>query len=242
MANAGAACLVVRFHAVVDASVGPLAASPRGRWRARFTPFVLLACPMDRWRLMVSGRGNPQRAGSKTTSAVRAALPTEKNNKSGELYAGACQRFHYLWINTSVEQPHLRRPWRGSHPSLSPRQRAEEVLDHGWTATTRNWPRGWTKMSGGEWLEMLKEAADPPPGMVDDMRNLTFSSRFPGRAEDFRRPWTDARAAQGPRRQAAGDDEAFVENFHLGLSLSLAMRRRAPVGLYTAGGTMKYPY
>ena len=102
------------------------------------------------------------------------------------------------------------------------------MLDHGWPGDDPELTAWLNRIIAGQWLGMLKEAADMPPGVVEDLRNVTYMSRQP--AAENCQMITLALAARGLQRQAAGDDETFVENLRIGLSLSLAMRHRAPIG------------
>ena len=81
------------------------------------------------------------------------------------------------------------------------------------------------KLFAGDWVQMLKEAADLPPGMVEDLRNETAMSQAPLLLPARR--IAVVLAARGLQRQAAGDDEAYVENLRIGLALSRALRHHA---------------
>ena len=146
--------------------------------------------------------------------AIRATLPTEKDNKAGELVRSACAGFYGL----------------SEKPLVTPegiREQAKNVLDHGWSGADAQLAAWLDKASAEAWVGMLKEASDLPPGMVEDMRNLAYVGYRP--VVENSKEITVVLAAHGLQRQAAGDDEAFVENLRLGLSLSLAMRHRAPI-------------
>jgi hypothetical protein len=147
-------------------------------------------------------------------AAVRATLLTEKDNKAGELVRSACAGFSDLYSKMTGQYLPVTEP-------------AGKVLDHGWSGDETRLAAWLDKMTAGAWLGMLKEASELPPGVVEDMRNLTYAKyqTVPQASREI----TLVLAAHGLQRQAAGDDEAFVENLRIGLSLSQAMRRRAPL-------------
>ena len=91
-------------------------------------------------------------------------------------------------------------------------QRAEKMFDQGWSGNDPELA-GWLDKMGpaGDWFGMLKEAADMSPGMVEDMRNLTYRSRMP--VTDNSTEITAFLAARRTATQATGDEEAFVGNF-----------------------------
>jgi ABC-type transport system involved in multi-copper enzyme maturation permease subunit len=206
----------------------PWAAGRIASWTTakRLTPFVVLAglwIAGGLWYRVLEIPNVPEQV---DLEAVRATLPTEKENQAGELVRRACVSFGDLSRKLFDEQP------RDAHPGIAQPhlvliERAENVLDHGWSGDDPELAAWLNKIIGGKWFGVLKEAADLPPGMVEDMRNLTFSSPRP--AADNSTDVTLVLAARGLQRQAAGDDEAFVENFRMGLKLSLAMRHRAPI-------------
>jgi hypothetical protein len=156
--------------------------------------------------------------------AFRATLPTEKENKAGELVRSPCAQFQELSRKLYDEQPHGVHSVVAEPPPLSLWERKENVLDHGWPDNDPELAAWLNKIYAGEWVGMVKEAVDLPPGMIEDMRNLTYASSESWQAKEI----TVVLAVRGLERQAAGDDEVFVENFRMGLKLSLAMRHRAP--------------
>jgi ABC-2 family transporter protein len=112
-------------------------------------------------------------------------------------------------------------------PALQPEQRADEVLEHGWPADDHALAVWLDKLYAGEWAPMLKQAADLPTGPFDDVRNLTvFNSLSAAQAA---RELAVVLVARGLQRQAAGDDEAYVENLRIGLALSRSLRDRTPM-------------
>jgi ABC-type transport system involved in multi-copper enzyme maturation permease subunit len=102
------------------------------------------------------------------------------------------------------------------------RQRNADVLEHGWPAKDRDLPVWLDKLYAGEWATMLKQAADLPTSPFDDVRNATFLEPIP--ATQYAHDVAVVLAVRGLQRQAAGDDEAYVENLRIGLSLSRSMR------------------
>jgi ABC-type transport system involved in multi-copper enzyme maturation permease subunit len=220
----------ILFLASTPLLLRPWAAGRIASWTtaSRFTPFVVLAglwIAGGLWYRVLEIPNIPEQA---DLEAVRAALPTEKENKAGELVISACTQFGDLNQKLKDEQSHETQPAVAGAPPLRIDERAENVLDHGWPGDDSKVVAWLDKIYAGEWAGMLKEAADMPPGMVEDMRNLTNSSRQPVTGNS--RMITIALAVRGLQRQAAGDDETFVENLRSGLGLSLAMRHRAPIG------------
>ncbi len=206
----------------------PWAAGRIASWTTtkRLTPFVILSGLWIAGGLWYRVLEIPNVPAQADLEAVRAALPTEKENKSGELVRSASKHFGDLILKISSEQPRNAHPGVEQPPPVSLGERLEKVLDHGWPENDAELAAWLDKINAGEWLAMLKEAADMPPGMVEDMRNLTFMSSLPVASNS--KELTTVLAVRGLQRQAAGDDEVFVENFRIGLQLSLAMRHRAP--------------
>jgi hypothetical protein len=194
----------------------PWAAGRIASWTtaARFTPFLALIglwIAGGLWYRVLEIPNVPEQV---DLEAIRATLPTEKDNKAGELVRSACAGFYGL----------------SEKPLVTPegiREQAKNVLDHGWSGADAQLAAWLDKASAEAWVGMLKEASDLPPGMVEDMRNLAYVGYRP--VVENSKEITVVLAAHGLQRQAAGDDEAFVENLRLGLSLSLAMRHRAPI-------------
>ncbi len=150
-------------------------------------------------------------------AAFRASLPTSKENKAGDLIRSACGRFDVQ-----------RRPAAGEGPGVkpSPEGRADAMVEHGWTGDDPELAAWLDRLFAGDWVQSLREAADLPPGMVVDLRLETIDS--PDRVLDPARRIAAALVARGLQRQAAGDDDAYVENLRLGLALARALRRRQP--------------
>jgi hypothetical protein len=199
----------------------PWAAGRIASWTTvkRLTPFVVLIglwIVVGLWYRVLEVPNVPVKA---DMAAFRATLPTEKDNKAGELVRSASMRFGDLYSRITYQQLHDYQ--RGAT------ERTEKVLNHGWSGDDPELAAWLDKMTADAWVGMLKEASGLPPGVVEDMRNLTDASlqTVAGNSKEI----TLVLAAHGLQRQAAGDDEAFVENLRIGLSLSLAMRHRAPL-------------
>jgi ABC-type transport system involved in multi-copper enzyme maturation permease subunit len=205
----------------------PWAAGRIASWTtaARLTPFVVLIglwIAGGLWYRVLEIPNVPEQV---DLEAFRATLPTEKDNQAGELVRRACVNFGDLYRKFYDERSREVHPGVAQAP-LRLDERAENVLDHGWSGDDPELAAWLNKIIAGEWVGMLKETADMPPGMVEDMRNLTNWSRQPV-AENSQRI-TISLAARGLQRQASGDDATFVQNLRIALGLSLAMRHRAP--------------
>jgi hypothetical protein len=101
-------------------------------------------------------------------------------------------------------------------------ERARNALQHGWPSDDKDLAVWLDKMYTGEWASMLKKAADLPTGQFDDVRDMTTPRTVP--ATQFAQDVAVILAVRGLQRQAAGDDEAYVENLRIGLALSRSMR------------------
>ena len=111
-------------------------------------------------------------------------------------------------------------------PPLMEMERARNALEHGWPADDHALAVWLDKLYAGEWAPMLKKAADLPTGPFDDVRNMTALTLIP--ATQYARDVAVVLAVRGLQRQAAGDDEAYVENLRIGLALSRSMRDQTP--------------
>jgi hypothetical protein len=196
-------------------AAGRIASWTTVKWLTPFVVLIGLWIVVGLWYRVLEIPNVPAKV---DLAAFRATLPTEKENKAGELIRSACERFSDLSEKISFQHQ------LGMQPVT---ERAEKVLDRGWSGDDPKLAAWLDKMAAGEWKEMLKEASELPPGMVVDMRNMTFLDSDPVAVNS--KEITVVLAERGLQRQAAGDDEAFVENFRVGLKLSLAMRRRASI-------------
>ncbi len=106
------------------------------------------------------------------------------------------------------------------------KQRGADVLEHGWPAKDRELVVWLDQLYAGEWPTLLKQAADLPTSPFDDVRNWTLLEPIPATVNSS--DVAAALALRGLQRQAAGDDEAYVENLRIGLALSRSLRDRAP--------------
>jgi len=206
----------------------PWAAGRIASWATavRLTPFVVLAllwAAGGLWYRIVEIPYIPEKA---DLDAFRASLPTPEQNEGGELSRRACLRFKDLLSALRSEQPPPRQAVGPNGPNPSPMARAGDVLEHGWPADDAELAAWLDKLFAGEWVGMLKKAADLPPGMFDDLRNYTEWSLTP--AIEPAREIAVVLAARGLQKQAAGDDEAYVENLRIGLHLSQTLRHTAP--------------
>jgi ABC-type transport system involved in multi-copper enzyme maturation permease subunit len=114
----------------------------------------------------------------------------------------------------------------GQPPALPPMERARNASQHGWPADDKDLAAWLDKLYAGEWLAVLKKAADLPTGPFDDVRNMTWLTSLP--ANQPAQEIAVVLVARGLQRQAAGDDAAYVENLRIGLALSRSMRDRTP--------------
>jgi hypothetical protein len=194
-------------------------------------------------------------------NAFKAGLPGADDNRAGELVRSACMRFESLSHEVKSRQaappaagmapgapaaagppapPGLAAPAVAA-PALMP---AEPPVNRAMTTLTRGWPPDdrdlddWLdELFKGDWMSSLNEAADLPPGLVEDLRNATWDT--PLRLVQPAREIGVVLAARGLQRQAAGDDAAFVENLRLGLGLARALRHHAPKAAALAGASVE---
>ena len=181
-------------------------------------------------------------------AAFRASLPKPDENKAGDLVRYACLRFKELRKKLEDQTPRPAampgmapgQPQPGAAPPLvlppgqppndrpkpSLYERAADVATSGWPADDAELAAWLDKLFADDWVSMLKEAADLPPGMVENLRNENINSLDP-----VAQPAREIAAllrARGLQRQAAGDDGAYVENLRIGLGLARALRYHAP--------------
>jgi hypothetical protein len=155
-------------------------------------------------------------------NAFRASLPTPEQDESGPLFHTACLRFDDVRRALESQQAQAQ-PLTQSERR---KQRDADVLEHGWPAKDRELVVWLDKLYAGEWPTMLKQAADLPTSPFDDVRNWTILEPIPATVNSS--DVAVALALRGLQRQAAGDDEAYVENLRIGLALSRSLRDRAP--------------
>jgi hypothetical protein len=225
---------------------------------SRLTPFVVLAALWiagGLWYRVLEIPNVPQRF---DLNAFRASLPTPEKDEGGRLFHSACLRFDDLRHTLELQQmPQAAAPgmmggpmapgaappalpggvpgmpdappgagaadWQ---PPLPPMQRARNALENGWPADDHDLAVWLDKMYAGDWAPMLKKAADLPMGPFDDVRNMTVNSLLP--ATQPAREVAVILAVRGLQKQAAGDNELYVENLRIGLSLSRSLRDRTP--------------
>jgi ABC-type transport system involved in multi-copper enzyme maturation permease subunit len=207
--------------------MSPWAAGRIASWTTavRLLPFVVVAGLWIAGGLWYRVLEIPNVHSSPEINAFRASLPTPEQDESGQLFHTACLRFdearRALESQQAPPQP-LAQSER--------KQRDAEVLEHGWPAKDRELVVRLDKLYAGEWPTLLKQAADLPTSPFDDVRNATFLEPIP--ATTYSSDVAVALALRGLQRQAAGDDEAYVENLRIGLALSRSLRDRTfPVDL-----------
>jgi hypothetical protein len=221
----------------------------------RLTPFVVLAALWIAGGLWYRVLEIPNVPSKFDLDAFRASLPPPEKDESGRLFHTACLRFDDV-RRTLESQPMPLvsapagmgpaaaggapgmaapggMPPQGAPPEppltrMERRQRNADVLEHGWPAKDRDLPVWLDKLYAGEWATMLKQAADLPTSPFDDVRNAGFLELIP--ASDDAHDVAAVLAVRGLQRQAAGDDEAYVEKLRIGLSLSRSMRDHTFVG------------
>jgi len=159
-----------------------------------------------------------------------------EDNESGRLFRSACLHFDYLSHTLQSQQAPqaggagMAPPMPGAAmeepPALPPMERARNALEHGWPADDKALAVWLDKLYAGEWAPMLQRAAALPTGPFDDIHNMTLLTSIP--ATQPARELGVVLAARGLQRQAAGDDEAYVENLRIGLALSRSLRDHTP--------------
>ena len=202
----------------------------------RLAPFVLLAVLWTAAGLLYRVYEIPDAVPIGDVAAFRASLPTPEQDKAGELIRSACGHFGERAQRPVEAAPG---PPHGGPPNEKPVKpsvdsRAADAVVYGWPGDDPDLAAWLNRLFVGDWMQArrdwvqpLEEAADLPPGLVANLRIETID--MPDRVADPARRIAVALAARGLQRQAAGDDEAYVENLRIGLALSRSMRCRAPV-------------
>jgi hypothetical protein len=111
--------------------------------------------------------------------------------------------------------------------AMSLASQLDEVVERGWPAKSSELG-GWMDQDAfkGDWYRMLAEAADQPLGVVENPKDLTL--------HDSLGKWATAHAlsqllaVRGLQLQARDEPGAFVDNLHIGLSLSRNLQNHAP--------------
>jgi hypothetical protein len=204
----------------------------------RLAPFVILALLAIAGGIWYRVLEVPDVDSKGDLDAFRASLPKPEENKAGELVRSACLRFEEVTRGLWLAEPHqgggaamgmapgqlAAAPM--APPKPPPSERAADTLERGWPADDPELAAWLDKLFAADWVQNLKEAADLPLGMVEDLRNENAASRNPvaGPAREI----AVVLVARGLQRQAAGDDGAYVENLRIGLHLARAMRYHAP--------------
>ena len=109
-------------------------------------------------------------------------------------------------------------------PAASPVSRPRKALEDGWSSNDHDLALWLDKMYSGDWAPMLKKAADLPTSPFDNVRDMTVGSSLS--ATQTAREVAVVLTVRGLQRQAAGDDEAYIENLRIGLSLSRSLHDR----------------
>ncbi len=182
----------------------PWAAGRTASWTTavRLTPFVVLALLWVAGGLWFRVLEIPYVPDTGALDAFRASLPTPDQNEGGELKRQACLRFEELSGKLQSEQPGEGRPGDPNRPEVSPMLRAGYVLDKGWNPDDADLTVWLDRLFAGEWVGMLKKAADLPPGMFDDLRNLTQLSPLPATGPRDRSGSFSRRVVYSDRRPA----------------------------------------
>jgi ABC-type transport system involved in multi-copper enzyme maturation permease subunit len=204
----------------------------------RLTPFLVLAALWIAGGLWYRVLEIPNVPSKFDLDAFRATLPPPEQDESGRLFRSACIQFDDLSHTLQSQQAPqagaagmavpapMPAAAVGELPALPPMERARNALEHGWPADDKALAVWLDKMYGAEWPTMLKEAAELPTSPFDNVRNMTAMTLLP--ATQPAREVAVVLAVRGLQRQAAGDDEAYIENLRIGLSLSRSMRDRTP--------------
>ncbi len=183
--------------------------------------------------------------------AFRASLPSPVPGGAGQIFHSACFRFENargsivppLAIQQAAPlapgQPAIGPPARaaGQPPGIhTPPSRVElQMIDRAGDALEKGWPPGdrdlsaWLdKLFVGDWVSMMEKAASLPTSPFDVVKSLRGYEFL--HAAELTPGVAVALAARGLQRQAAGDEEGYVENLRIGLALSRSLRDHTPIG------------
>jgi hypothetical protein len=123
-------------------------------------------------------------------------------------------------------------PGQGRPGTRPPGEAPEDFLKQGADVLEHGWPGGEPELAGwldrvfaASWPGDLARAAGLPPGVVEDPRRMTVDSAMP-KLDNARRAAV-LLAVHGVRRQARGDDAAFVADLRSGLALSRNLRNHS---------------
>ncbi len=199
---------------------------------SRLAPFAVLAVLWTAFGLCYRVLEVPDVAAKYDVAVFRAAMPKPDDNPAGERVRAACVRFANLRTKLDAEQPDfpaIAGPAARPQRAMSPRfERLVAALHQGWPAADADLDDYLSRLGDDEWRTKLAEAADLPTGMAEDPRRLTVAdlTRLP---EPQSAPsMAFVLAVSGLRRQAHGNDAAFVEDLRVGLSLSRNLRHYGP--------------
>jgi hypothetical protein len=154
--------------------------------------------------------------------AFVAGLPTPEKNKAGEIIRSACTRVSLLQRSLSERRRNQPQPQPDTIWS-----QPDEVLKHGWSDKNREAVEWLDALLQDNWMADLAEVPDLPPGVFENPRLLTLASNLD--KVQAARTLASVLAIHGLRRQAAGDDAVFVENFRIGLAVARSLQHDSPV-------------
>lgn len=162
-------------------------------------------------------------------AAFTRSMPPPDKNPGGEDLRSACARLTGADFNS----------YGGSLQPLFPRGatnyvgQAQEVVQRGWPGGNPELGRWLDTQFEDEWYQMVKRAADQPPGIMERPVDLTVLSQ--PRTLEPAKTIAALLAARGLQRQAAGDPADFVDQLRLGLNLARNLRRQSIfVTVYTS--------
>jgi hypothetical protein len=154
-----------------------------------------------------------------------AGFPTVEENEGGRAMRAACRRLAES-ESALLGKEGMPAPLPPGQPRpRSIDERLGDTAEHGWPAHDVALAAALDQVFKDPWAQQLAEAADQPPGVMIDPRDLNSSSLLP--------ELSGARAAirlLGPRglqRQAEGHPEEFVGSLHTGLALTRNLRNRS---------------
>jgi hypothetical protein len=173
----------------------------------------------------------PANSRTADVDAFEASMPTPEENAGGRLAVTALNRLADVQRNLDQAQANARLAVLPADQAQAPEEsfftclaRANDVAARGWQPEDRRLGAFLDRMFADRWARDLAAAAELPPGIVVDPRDITPSSPIQG--AQFAGPASTLLVARGLQMQARGDDAAFVDNLRTALALARNMRHR----------------
>ena len=162
-------------------------------------------------------------------SGYLAALPIFEANESGRQVKAAATQYRQITQEASVQAayPGVRPPGgpRRAVPLTDGSDPLVRVVRFGWTADSAALAPWLDLVFAPDWVRVLEDVADRPPGLYEDPRTLDHFSP-PDAYQDLEEV-AYALRARAAQRQTAGDPEAFPRLLRAGLAAVRAARNHA---------------